>query len=466
MSTARPPELINGDVSFWLRDVPNTPRRATLHGDRDADVAIVGAGLTGLWTAYYLKKAAPELDVVVLDKEFAGFGASGRNGGWISAEPPGQLRRYAAAHGLGAARHLQQAMFATVDEIAKVIADEGIDADQSRDGVLHVATNAAQERRALTHAQALRSWGWGLDDLRVLDAAQTDAWVRVAGARRGVWTPHGIRVHPGKLVRSLAKVVEGLGVTIFEDTPIERIAAHQAVGPRGTVTARTVVRALEGYTRTLDGHRRAMLPMNSSMIVTEVLPDSVWQDIGWDRPVLLGDEAHSFTYAQRSADGRIAIGGRGVPYNGGARFDRNGATAARTVEQLKGTLRRFFPAAAAARLDHTWTGVLGVPRDWCAAVTYDATTGLAAAGGYVGHGLTGTNLAARTLRDLVLDRHSELTELPWVGRHARRWEPEPLRWIGARSLYATYRLADRREDASDTGRTSLLAQVADRIAGR
>ncbi|MFF5989482.1 NAD(P)/FAD-dependent oxidoreductase [Prauserella flavalba] len=458
-------QLINGDVSFWLRQVERKPR-APLDGGREADVAIVGGGLTGLWTAYYLKKAAPDLDIVVLEKEFAGFGASGRNGGWISAEPPGQLRRYAAKHGPDAARRLQQAMFSTIDEIAKALAEEGVDADQQHDGVLHVARNPAQEQRALAHAQELRHWGWGSEDLQVLDADETARWLRVEGARRGVWTPHGIRIHPAKLVVGLAEVVERLGVTIHEGSPVERIEPGAAVTSRGSVRARVVVRALEGYTRSLRGNRRTMLPMNSSMIVTEPLPDRLWQEIGWERPVLLGDDAHSFTYAQKTADGRIAVGGRGVPYNAGSRFDRNGATAKKTVGQLKATLRGLFPVAATAALEHTWTGVLGVPRDWCASVRFDAATGLAEAGGYVGHGLTGTNLAARTLRDLILGDSTELTALPWVGRTTRSWEPEPLRWIGARSLYATYRLADRLENRSTSSATSVYARIANLISGR
>lgn len=466
METGSDTHLVNGEVSFWLRQLEDQARRAPLDGSREADVAIVGGGLTGLWTAYYLKKASPDLDIVVLEKEFAGFGASGRNGGWISAEPPGQLRRYAEAHGVDAARRFQQAMFSTLGEIAKVLAEEGIDADQQHDGVLHIARNAAQERRTLAHAQELRNWGWETDDLHVLDTEQTARWLRVEGARRGVWTPHGIRVQPAKLVCGLAEVVERLGVTIHESTAVNRIGSGAAVTSRGTVRARVVVRALEGYTRTLTGHRRTMLPMNSSMIVTEPLPERTWQEIGWERPVLLGDEAHCFTYTQKTADGRIAVGGRGVPYNAGPRFDRNGATDAKAVGQLKATLRSLFPAASSAKLEHTWTGVLGVPRDWCAAVRFDRATGMADAGGYVGHGLTGTNLAARTLRDLVLGEPTELTALPWVGRTARSWEPEPLRWIGASSLYTTYRLADRLEDQSASSATSKYAQMANLISGR
>ena len=134
-------------------------------------------------------------------------------------------------------------------------------------------------------------------------------------------------------------------------------------------------------------------------------------------------------------------------------------------------LIRFFPATAAVRIDHAWSGVLGVPRDWCATVTLDRTTGLGWAGGYVGSGVATTNLAARTLRDLIQHDSgqagpTELTTLPWVNHRVRKWEPEPFRWLGVHGMYAAYREADRRETAARTPTTHAIARVADRISGR
>ena len=233
----------------------------------------------------------------------------------------------------------------------------------------------------------------------------------------------------------------------------------------GSVTATYVVRATEGFTAALPGLRRTWLPMNSAMVVTEPLDAAVWDTVGWSGYETVGDQAHAYMYAQRTADDRIAIGGRGVPYRYGSRTDHDGATQRATVDSLRDVLARRFPAAAGARLDHAWAGVLGVPRDWCATVTLDRTTGLAAAGGYTGHGVATANLAGRTLRDLILGEESVLTELPWVGHRTRRWEPEPLRWLGVQAMYAAYRAADRREDARGR-RTSRIARLADVVSGR
>ncbi|GJF31258.1 FAD-dependent oxidoreductase [Kitasatospora sp. NE20-6] len=455
----------NGEVAFWYAAHGLPARRPALDGDIEADVALVGGGYTALWTAYYLKRADPSLRIAVLEKEFAGFGASGRNGGWLTAALPGQFRRYAATHGPDAAAAMQRAMFATVDEVIDAARTEGIDADIRKDGELHVAVGAVQERRMLAHLPALREEGWGEDDMVRLGAGELADRVRVAGARGALWTPHCARIHPAALVRGLAAAVERLGVTVYEDTEVTAVRPGAAVCRQGTVRARHVIRALEGFTAGLDGHRRTWVPMNSSMIVTAPLEQAVWDEIGWRGAEVVGDEAHAYCYLQRTADDRIAIGGRGVPYRFGSRVDARGETHASTQRQLTDLLGRLFPAAAGAPVDHAWSGVLGVPRDWCATVGLDPATGLGWAGGYVGHGVATTNLAGRTLCDLVLGRDTELTRLPWVGRRVRGWEPEPLRWLGIRGLYAAYRAADRREDGG-LGRTSRIARAADLLSGR
>lgn len=461
-------DAVNGGISFWYADDGLPAAREPLGGDASADVVIVGGGYTGLWTAYYLKQAVPFLRITVLEQKFCGYGASGRNGGWLYNGIAGR-DRYAKLHGHEAAVRLQRAMNDTVDEVIRVAEAEGFDAGIHKGGVLEVARTPSQLARLKEfHAQEL---AFGEKDRELYDARRTAERIKVADAVGSTWTPHGARVHPVKLVKGLAAAVEALGVTIHELTPVTEIRPKHAVTPYGTVRAPYVLRCTEGFTANLKGQHRTWLPMNSSMIATEPLTDEQWESVGWDGREALGDMAHAYMYAQRTADGRIALGGRGVPYRFGSRTDNDGRTQPETVEALREILVGFFPSLAGVRVEHAWSGVLGVPRDWCATVTLDRTSGLGWAGGYVGSGVATANLAARTLRDLVqIDSgqgvRTELTELPWVGHKVRKWEPEPLRWLGVHGLYAAYRAADRRESSTPSAESSRAARVADRIAGR
>ncbi|PKQ31827.1 MAG: FAD-dependent oxidoreductase [Actinobacteria bacterium HGW-Actinobacteria-2] len=452
----------NGQVSFWWQQLGLPQARPALPGSMDADVCIVGAGFTGLWTAYYLKKAQPDARVVILEARFAGYGASGRNGGWCVNSITGGRERYLASHGRQAVIDFQQAMNDTVDEVIGVAATEGIDAGIRKGGEFIVAYNAAQAGRMRAfHAEESE---WPGTDVELLGADQAAERIAVAGAVGATWQPHCARVNPAKLVSGLAAVVERLGVQLFEGTPVTEITAGQARTEQGVVRAPVVIRATEGFTANIRSEHRTWLPMNSSMIVTEPLPASIWDQIGWHGAETLGDYAHVYMYAQRTADDRIAFGGRGIPYRYGSRVDADGLTQQATIDSLTALLRRFFPATAETGIDHAWSGVLGVPRDWAATVGLDHRTGLGWAGGYVGTGVATTNLAGRTLADLILQRDTSLTRLPWVGRRVRKWEPEPLRWLGVQAIYAGYRAGDRQEQ---NGRptTAPIAKLADLISG-
>jgi glycine/D-amino acid oxidase-like deaminating enzyme len=450
-----------GQVSHWYATPPDP--RPRLPGDRDADVCIVGAGFTGLWAAYYLKRADPSLRIIMLEAGFAGFGASGRNGGWLSALVPGDRGRIAQAHGRAGVVAWQRALIESVDEVIGVAEAEGIDAEIVKGGSLRVARTSAQQARLLSDVAEDRRWGADVDMLTADEAARR---IRVAGLVSAAFTPDCARIQPAMLVRGLADVVERLGVTIYEGVPVTEIRAGRAETRSGRVDAPIVVRATEGFTPTLARLRRRYLPMNSSMIVTEPMATDVWAEIGWQGRETVGDEAHDFFYAQRTADDRIAIGGRAAPYRYGSRIDRDGVVGMRTVRRLSATLHSVFPQAAGVGITHGWCGVLGVPRDWNAAVGFDAATGLAWAGGYAGHGVTAANLAGRTLADLVLGRDSPLVELPWVNHRCRDWEPEPLRWLGVQAVYLAYRLADWHEEQSRATATSPFARLANRIARR
>lgn len=457
----------NGDVSFWQAVLPAPAPRPPLPGDRRADVCIVGAGFTGLWTAYHLKRAQPALEVVVLERERVGYGASGRNGGWLTPAFAAPRARLLRTHEPDAVRALERALRASVADALAVCEREAIACEALAGGVLRVARGPAQAARLRAAVAAERAWAGDVGGPVALERAALAARVRVAGASFAAWSPHGVRVQPAQLVRGLAHAAERRGARIFERTAVRELrTGAAAVTARGVVHAPVVLACVEGFTPSLRGRRRDLLPLNSAIVATEPLDAAAWAAIGWEGGELLGDAAHAYVYAQRTADGRIALGGRGVPYRYGSRTDRDGRTQARTIAGLRRTLDALFPAASGAATAHAWCGVLGVARDWQPAVRLDRASGLGFAGGYVGNGLGAANLAGRTLCDLVLGEDSELTRLPWVGHAARRWEPEPLRWLGARAVYALYRAADRREAASARARTSALARVADRLAGR
>lgn len=442
-----------------------------------ADVCIVGAGYTGMWTAWALAGAEPGLEVVVLEAEEAGFGASGRNGGWLSGLLPGDRDRLArtSAHRRGGGRAgvaaLQRHLIQALDDVVAACAAEGIDADIRRGGTLAVATTAAQLTRLRQARAEDREWGLGPEDEWEIDAGEVRGRLAVAGALGGVYSPHCARLHPAKLARGLAAAVERRGVRIFERTPVLGVGTGVVRAVTGEVRAPWVVRATEGFTASLPGLRRRLLPMNSSMVITDPLPRPVWEHIGWRGAETVRNAAHVYVYAQRTADDRIAIGGRGVPYRFGSATGGAGSTPPGTADQLAAALRRLLPDVGQVGIDHVWSGVLGVHRDWCPAIGLERNPGgaggLAWAGGYVGDGVTTAHLAGRTLADLILGRDTSRAALPWVGHTSRAWEPEPLRWLGVRGVYALYRAADRAEARRPSqGRSSWWAVGADRISGR
>jgi len=451
-------------VSFWLDTVPGSLAPGeVLPGDLTVDVAIAGAGLTGLWTAYYLATTQPGLRVAVCEAQVAGFGASGRAGGWCAAEFPASLGKLTRMAGRDAAIAMYRAMQATVDEVGRVAAAENIDCHWAKGGTVQLARSATQLERAKAEVAEVREYGFGEDDLVLLTESEARRRVGASSVLGGTYTPHCAAIHPARLVRGLARVVTERGVKLFERTPVMEITPHALRTTRGTVTADYVIRATEGYTPALPGLRRAIVPVYSLMIATEPLPDSAWGHIGLDGRPTFGDGRHLIIYGQRTADGRLAFGGRGAPYHLGSAvrpsFDRVPVVFAALYQ----ILRELFPQMGDAAITHTWGGPVGIARDWCASVGLDRATGLGWANGYVGKGLSTTNLAGRTLADLILGTDSDLTRLPWVNHRSPCWEAEPLRWLGINAGIRATNWADRAE--GHTGRPSRVAQVMGRFIG-
>ena len=451
MSNANPlrdPQRAYRRLSFWHDTVPDdlTPR-PPLPGDLEVDVAIIGAGLTGLWTAYYLQEHDPTLRIALLEREIAGFGASGRNGGWCSALFPRSTASLEKAHGRDAAIAMRRAMIATIDEVGRVAAAEQIDCDFAKGGTIAFARSEVQSRAA--DADVAEAEHYGVDPLE----RRADS----------VYDPNCARVHPAKLVRGLAHVVERRGAVIYEQTQVVDWNAHSVQTTRGTVRAASVIQATEGYGATLAQTRRSILPLYSLMIATAPLPDSAWDAIGIEHGQTFTDYRHLLIYGQRTADNRFAFGGRGARYHWGSAIRSDYDRAPRVFEHLRVALGELFPAVGPIQVTHRWGGPLGVPRDWHAAVRYDPATGIGAAGGYVGDGLSTTNLAGRTLADLIVGAETLLTSLPWVGHRSPDWEPEPLRFVGANLGMFAMEAADLEERA--TSRASIAAKLMGPLTG-
>ena len=437
--------------------------RPGLPGDLDVDVAVVGAGYTGLWTAYYLARADPSLRIAVLEREVAGFGASGRNGGWCSALFPASVAWLARRYGANRAVAQHRAMQHAVDEVGRAAAEEGIDCGFAKGGTVTAARTPTQLERARAEVAEARRWGFGEDDLVLLGAAEAGDRLAARDVLGATYTPHCAAIHPARLVRGLARAVERRGVTVHERTDVVSIEPGVVTTDRGRVRANVVVRATEGFTAQLPGLRRALAPVYSLMIATEPLPEQVWARIGLAGRETFTDQRHLVVYGQRTQDGRLAFGGRGAPYHFGSRIRPEQDREPDVFAALHRVLVDLLPATEGAAVTHSWGGPLGIARDWCASVGLDKRTGLAWAGGYVGDGVSTTNLAGRTLADLVLDRDSDLVRLPWVNHRSPRWEPEPLRWLGVSAALAMMTGADAEE--LRTGRPSRRAALLSRVLG-
>ena len=427
--------------------IPDTDLPAT------ADVVIIGAGYTGLWTALHLLRESPDLDVLVLERTHVGFGASGRNGGWASALFPTSPERVAARSSDQAARALLTAMRRVVDEVGAWAEEEGIDCDFAKGGTITVARNVAQVQSLRDEVEHARNWGG--TDTEWWDAASAAQHVGASGVLAAAYTPHCAALHPLKLVHGLAAAVLRRGGRIREGVTALSYSSGVVSTNRGVVTAGAVIRATEGFTARFDEHHRELMPIYSLMVATEPLTPEQWEAVGLHRRETFTEQRHVVIYGQRTADGRLAFGGRGAPYHWDSAVDARFDTHRRVHRQLHETLLELFPALAGVRISHRWGGALAIPRDYQPFVRFD--DGIGEAGGYVGDGVAAAALAGRTLADLVLGQANERTALPWVQHRGRNWEPEPLRWLEANGMLTGLSVADRLE--ARRGRPSRLVQA-------
>ena len=446
---------------LWWADHRTGLTRPALAQDESVDVAIVGAGYTGLWTAYYLLQADPSLTVLVLESEHVGFGASGRNGGWVSARYPVGPRTLARDHGESAARDQYAALRDSVDEVGRVARAEGVDCGFHRGGTLVVARNRAQAARGRAEAKDSGYWGTGTT---WLEAGEATDRLAVHGLSGATFNPNCARIDPFRLAVGLARTVEKRGARIHEHTQVTRLGARWVLTADGIVVkARHVIRATEAWTARLPRHRRTVAPVYSLMVATAPLPQSLWDEIGLADAETFSELRHVIVYGQRSMDDRLVFGGRGAPDHFGSSIKPEFDSVATVFANLRRSLTNLLPATEGVEFTHAWGGPLGISRDWHPSVGYDSSTGMGHAGGYVGDGVALSNLAGRTLADLVTARDTALTRLPWVQHRSRRWEPEPLRWLGVNAGLQLANLADHEERL--TGRPALLGGALSALTG-
>jgi glycine/D-amino acid oxidase-like deaminating enzyme len=459
---ARPP------ISLWMEqlDTP-VPPRAALAGSLEVDVAIIGAGYTGLWTAYYLKRQAPTLRIAMLEAEHAGFGASGRNGGWLLGGLLGEERLLAD---LPTARRRAafELLHGIPDEVATVLQREGIACDYRKGGVLHCAARYPEQAgRLRAWLDALHRLGLGEADYRWLTPAELNRQLRLNGALGAIYSPHCATIQPARLVRGLALAVGRQGVQLFEQSRVSHWQPGLLRTAQGELRADWIVPAVEGYAAQLPPLGRYQLPVQSLMVATAPLPRAVWQEIGLDRGQAFAEFSRQVTYGQRSADDRLVFGARGG-YRFGGRLRQDFALDDEEVGLRRDLLGELFPQLRNVEISHAWGGNLGMARRFQPHMLLDRDSRIALAGGYGGEGVGASNLAGRTLADLMLGHASPLTEQPWVFTERplaslQAWEPEPWRWVGSHATASSLRHEDRvlANPRSPAWRRALAARLAD-----
>lgn len=432
------------NTSFWFNTMDQEPTvRPSLPSDTNADVAIVGAGYTGLWTAYYLKTLAPHLKVVILEADIAGYGASGRNGGWVAGSVTG-LEKYLAPLSMEERKACCRVLFENVDNIGERLQQEGIDASFHKGGVLYAAARypeqVAMQRKVL---KGLYQAGHTEDDCWWLDARELSEKVRLRNGYGAIFKRHCATINPARMVRGLAEAVERKGAQIYEKTRVTAIRPGEVETEHGTVRASIVVPALEGYSSTVGNLGRLIIPVQSLIVATEPLSQAQWDEIGLAERPAFCDGSRMVSYGQRSADGRMIFGARGgYVYGGVPRSEFSlGDEEFRVREEL---MYDLFPMLKGVKITHGWGGSLGMPRNFAPHAVFDAKSGIATAGGYGGQGVGPSHLFGRTLADLILGRETQFTQMPWVFNNAtpqralKKWEPEPFRWLTSQTIVKAF----------------------------
>lgn len=414
-------------MSLWWSGI-SRPEFSPGDLDRRWDVLIVGGGFSGLWSAHHLITNNPSLQIAIVEKDRVGSGASGRNGGWASALYPSSDETLLTRCSQRQVDQLHTLLKVSIDEIGEFTAKGKIDCGFHKGGTLIVARNGGQLRRLKIESQG-----------PLLSRKETLSRIAMSGAVGSFFTPDCAVLNPAALVVGLAKSLEARGVAIFENSFAD-ISRKRKVSVDGhSIKAKFVVRAIEAYHE----RTRDQIPIYSLMIATEPLPEEVFNIIGIRNRETFAEAAHLVTYAQRTIDNRLAIGGRGAPYTWGSKRNDRSELDERDHERLRTMAREWFPILKDFEFTHAWGGAIGVTRDWSPYVRI--RNGFGEMGGYAGDGVTLSYLAAGAMADLITKKKSVRISLPFVHWRNPRWEREPLRWLGVNGAIKLSALADKEE---------------------
>jgi len=455
------------DFSFWLEDSgdPLTPR-PSLQRSEEVDIAILGAGYTGLWTAYYLLRQNPSLKVAIVEREIAGYGASGRNGGWCSPRFPVTASAMASRWGAAAARQVLLALQSAVDEIRDVSERESIDTCFRPAGTLTVARGAHQLPALHSAYRAYERLGLA-NHYKFLTPEETAERIRITDIHGALCTPDGASIHPARLVRGLARAVESRGGAIYEQTQVLDYKSGpipSLITPAGELRARrAIVLAGEAYMTRLPKLHRALMPAYSLISLTEPLTPEQWSQIGWQAGENLSSTRNTVVYLTKTPDGRILFGSRGAPYAFASAITDSQDRHAETHAHIQRMALEWFPSLTGVKFTHNWGGPVGMPIDWTPAVRFDSSSKLAFAGGYTGQGVSTANLAGQILSGLISGKSTGFEHLPFVNRRSPNWIPEPLRWLVVRYMQGALQRID---DAAESGRRAPLDAPIAEFLGR
>ncbi|MEW9903301.1 NAD(P)/FAD-dependent oxidoreductase [Pseudomonas putida] len=459
-------------ISLWMDQLEEPLcARPALGQDLEVDVCIIGAGYTGLWTAYYLKRQAPQLNIAVIDANIAGYGASGRNGGWLMGNLLGEDRMLATLSPQQR-RASTDLLHGIPDEVHSVLQREGIDCDYRKGGVLYCAARYPEQERSLrAYLDDLYRQGMNEDDYRWLGPEALNGQLRVSNAYGAIFSPHVATLQPAKLVRGLARAVERLGVPIYENTPAIDWRTGEVRTPQATIRSQWIVPAVEGYAASLPPLGRHQLPVQSLLVATEPLPESTWAQIGLNQGQAFSEGSRQVTYGQRTADNRLVFGARGG-YRFGGRLREDFSLTDSEIALRRYLFGDLFPQLKDVRITHSWGGNLGMARRFHPHMLCDRQRGIALSGGYGGEGVGATNLGGRTLAALILGQHNALTAQPWVYDNRplsglASWPPEPCRWLGYNAIIRSFVYEDQTlaQPGSPPWRRRLARTLADFMEG-